>query len=532
MLRKGIISGCLLLLVFMLAGGFNVLAQEPKRGGIVSIPNYGDPARLDPHGETVLSVQQAHAGIYSSLLQWDPANPREIVPDLAVSYEASPDGTSYTFKLRQGVKWHDGEPFTAADVQASFDRLLDPKFRSPRCGALLRPIVERAETVDTYTVRIHLKFPAATFIRSIASSWCRIVAKHVLEKYGDLRKVEAQIGTGPFKFKRYERGSVIEWERNPDYYDPRYPYVDGVKIFILKGTARLLAAAKTGRIMISQTWPGLSPNAAEELRTVRGDKVRLYPDPLNNLAMLVVNSSKPPFDKRDMRRAVHLAIDRHELFTKLHDGIGAPCRILDPKIYGDFGLPAEEIESLPGCRKDKTEDLAEAKRLVAKHYPNGLDVEVVTRSIGDYLQRTELMVAQLRKVGIRGKIKAYDSASGIAQYRKGNFVLIGAQDAGMFLPDPSAPFGVWFYSKGGFNFGKWKDETVDRLHEAGLRERDTAKRRKIYHELQRHILTQDAPGAVIGGVYAWHFIDNRLHNYTHGLTMFDNNTFMKVWLDQ
>jgi len=506
--------------------------QQPQRGGTLNISTYGDPARLDPHSETPANVQWATAGIYSGLLQWDPANPREIVPDLATSYEGSPDGMTYTFHLRKGVKWHDGKPFTAADVEATFNRLLDPKFRSPRCGTLLRPLVARYETVDAYTVRMHLKFPAATFVRSIASSWCRIAAKHVLEQYGDLNKAEAQIGTGPFKFRRYERGSVIEWERNPDYYDSRYPYLDGVKMFILKGSARKLAAAKTGQLMMSQFWPGLSPTEAEELRGVRGDEVTMSTDPLNNLAMVVGNTTKPPFDKRDMRRAVHLAIDRHELFDKLHDGIGAPCRILDPRIYGDFALPVAEVEALPGCRRDKTEDIAEAKRLVAKHYPDGVDIEVVTRAIGDYVSRTELMVAQLRKVGIRGKIKTYDSASGIANFRKGNFELIGAQDSAMVLPDPSAPFGNWFISTAGFNFAKWNDPTVDRLHEAGLRERDPARRRQIYHDLQRYILTQDSPGAVIGGIYAWHFVDKRLHDYEYALTMFDNNTYMKVWLEQ
>lgn len=531
MVRKELLLIWAALLVPFLVAPGTAAAQTPKRGGIVHVPNYGDPARLDPHAETVLAVQQAHAGIYSSLLQWDPDNTKNIVPDLAASYKVSNNGKTYTFNLRRGVKWHDGKPFTAADVQASFDRLLDPKFRSPRCGSLMRPLVERAETVDSYTFRITLKYAAATFLPSVASSWCRIVAKHVLEKYGDLRKVEAQIGTGPFKFKRYERGSVIEWERNPNYYDSRYPLVDGVKIYMLKG-ARLLAAAKAGRIMISQTWPGISPNAAEELRSARGDQVELYSDPLNNVAMVLVNTTKPPFDKRDMRRAVHLAIDRTEIFQKIYEGIGSHCTILDPAIYGDFALPRAEVAKFPGCRKDKTADIAEAKRLVAKHYPDGVDIEVVTRAISTYVPRTQLVVAQLRKVGIRGKIKSYDSATGIATYRKGAFTLIGSQDGGVFMPDPHTPFALFFYSKGAFNFGKWNDPMVDRLMDRGLRARTKAERVKIYHQLQRRILKGDSPGAVVGGVYAWHFRDKRLKNYRHALTMFDNNTYMKVWLDQ
>jgi peptide/nickel transport system substrate-binding protein len=532
MLQKRTVLIGFMILAWALVSPVHVVAEEPQRGGVVTWFDYADPARLDVHTESPLGVQQATAGIYSGLLQYDPENPKAIIADLAERWEASNAGKTYTFHLRRGVQWHDGKPFTAADVKATFDRVLDPNFRSPRCGPLLKPIVESFEVVDDFTVRFHLKFPAATFVPSVASAWCRIAAKHVLERDGNLTQAKSQIGTGPFKFKRYVRGSLIEWERNPNYYDSRYPYVDGVMQFILPGSARQLAAAKAGKVMLWDTWPPMSKSRAMELKQARGDNVELYQWPLNTLWEVHFNTTKPPFDNKDIRRAVNLALDRQELIEKALEGAGVPCAILDPKLYGDYALPLEEVNTLPGCRQPKDQDLAEAKRLVAKHYPDGLDIEVAIRSVGNYVDRVQLVVAQLRKVGIRGTIKTYESAAGYSIYGKGDFVMIGSQDTAMFVPDPSSPFAVLFTSQAGRNWARWKDPKVDALADQGLREQDHAKRRQIYHELQRYLLTEDLPSVTIAWVEGWFFRDKRLRNYHPANTVYDNNTFMKVWISR
>jgi peptide/nickel transport system substrate-binding protein len=482
------------------------------------------------HGESPLSVQQVTAGVFSGLLQADPNDPTKIVPDLAERYEAAADGVTYTFHLRKGVKWHDGQPFSSADVKATFDRVLNPDFRSPRCGAMLKPLVAGVEAVDPHTVSIRLKFPAAPFISSVASAWCRIAAKHVLDKYGDLTKPEAQIGTGPFKFKRYDRGSVIEWERNPDYFVKGLPYLDGVKQFVLVGGARQLAAAKAGQIMLWDTWPPMKKSQADELKGARGDQVELYQWPINTIYMVHFNATKPPFNNKDVRRAVFLAIDRQELFTKAMEGSGVPCARMDPKLHGDFALPLEEVQKLPGCRQPKDQDVAEAKRLVAKHHPNGVDVEVAVRSVGNYVDRVQLVLSDLRKIGIRPTLKTYESAAGYAIYGKGDFDMIGTQDTAMVITDPSSVFSVLLTTNAGRNWEKWSDPKVDELAEQGLRERDPEKRKKIYHELQRYILTQDTGAVPIGWVEGWFFRDKRVQNYRPAPTIYDNSTFQNVWL--
>lgn len=523
----------ILLMAIMMAGAMaftsgSALAQ--RRGGIINWFIYADPARLDIHTETPIAVQQATAGIYSGLLQYSPDNPSKIVPDLATSWYAAKSGKTYYFNLRKGVKWHDGKPFTSADVKATFDRILDPDMKTPRCGSILKPIVKSVRAMDKYLVRFTLKFPAATLIPSLASAWCRVVAKHILERDGNLMAAKSQIGTGPFKFKRYKRGVVVEWERNPNYFIPGLPYLDGVKQFIIKDKTRQLSAAKAGQLHLWDTWPPMSKSRSMELKNARGDKIELYSHAINTIWAVHFNTTRPPFDKKDMRKAVMLGLDRQSLMLKAFEGLGLPCAVLDPNLYGDFALPLSEVNKLPGCRQPKDKDLAAAKALVKKHYPDGVDIEIVTRTVGNYVDRIQLVAAELAKLNIRATIKTYDSAAGYAVYRKGDFTMLGTQDTALYLPDPSAPFSILYTETASRNWGKWKDATINRLADAGLRESNKAKRIKIYREMQRYIITQDTQAVVIGWVEGWFFRDKRMMGYKPANTIYDNNTFMKVWL--
>jgi len=507
-------------------------AQQPKRGGVLDINNYADPGRLDPHTESSLSSLLAVAGVYSQLLMVDPEKPTEIVPDLAERYEASRDGKTYTFHLRRGVKWHDGAPFSAADVKATMDRLLEPSFRGPRCSAMLKPMVDRFEVVDDFTVRFVLKDSFPTFVHSIGSGWCLIAAKHVLERDGDLVQPKSQVGTGPFKFKRYVRDSIVEWERNPAYYDSRYPYLDGVRIFILKDAARRAFAAKAGQLHF-QVYPPLSEREMQDLRRQRGDALDFVKWPEGSVWTVHFNTTKPPFDNRDLRRAVFLVLNRQELIRKAYDNLGLPCVVLDPQIYGDFALPAAEVTATPGCRQPKEADIEEARRLVARHHPNGVDIEVVGRAAGNNLDDTQLVASELTRIGIRTTVKALEGASAFKAYAEGNFTLIGAQINTPSLNEPSSLFDLLYHSTGARNYGRFKDAKFDRLIEQARKEPDVAKRRAIYYELQRYILTEEPGGGVIvGAPYGYFLRDRRVRNLVLAPNLYSNNTFMRVWLDQ
>src|SRR6266508_4367738 len=506
--------------------------EKPRPGGVLTWFDYGDPGRLDVHAESPLVVQQATAGIWTGLLDYAPDNPSKADGVLAQPQTDSPVGQTETFDLRKGVKWHDGQPFSAADVKVSFDRILNPEFQSPKCGASLKPLVQSVEMLDAGTVEFRLKFAAAPFLPSLASAWCRVAAKHVLAKHNDLNQPEAQIGTGPFRFKKYERGSVIEWEKNPNYFIPGLPYLDGVKQFILVGGPTQLAAAKAAKVMLWDAWPPMRKTQADELARARQD-VDIFQASINTIFLVYLNSQKPPFNNPDMRRAVNLAIDRQELVAKALEGAGVPCAILDPKLVGDFALPPEEVNRTPGCRHPKDQDIAEAKKLVEKHYPSGRDIEVAVRSVGNYVDRAQLVLAQLRKVGIRGTLKTHESAAGFAAWGKGDFTIIATQDRSMDVNDPSGVFHIAYTTQAGSNYGRASDSRVDDLAERALKEANHDKRKQLYWELQRYLLTRgDHASVAVGWVEGWFFTDKRLRNYKPGLTTYDNNTFMKVWLAQ
>jgi len=519
-----------LLLVGMLASTVWVAAEEPRRGGSVTWFMASDPGRLALPIASTLGEHQAVAGLYSSLLQYDSEHPGDIISDLAERWKASSNGAVYTFHLRQGVQWHDGTPFTAADVLATFTRLLAPAFRHSPCGASLQPLIERFEALDDYTVRFHLRFPAASFLSTIASGWCQIVAKHVLERDGELSQGQRQIGTGPFRLHSYVQGSHITWVRNPHYYDSRYPYVDEVTQFILPHHMRPFATAQFSKVLLWPLWPPMSYSQAQELKAIRGDAIDIYQRSLNTVWAVHLNSSKPPFDSPAIRRAVHLALNRQALLDAVFAGAGVPCAILDPTVYGDWALHLEEVQTLPGCRQPKDADLAEARRLVATAYPNGITIDIAVRAVSDYLERAQLVVAQLHQIGIRGRIKAYESTTGWHVYGKGKYDMIGTQDTVMVMPDPSVPFTMLFASQARHNWSRWKAPTVDLLVDRGLRTQDPVERRTIYHELQRYLLTEDTPSIVIGWVAGWFFHDKRLRNYQPSPVGYANNSLMHVWL--
>ena len=501
------------------------IKQELQRGGVVTsfIPQI--PTQLDPHQIPTPDEMQAVAGLYSQLLQTDPEHPTEPLPDLAEQWTVDPKGVTYDFNLRHGVQWHDGAPFTSADVVATFTRLIKRKFRHSRCGSQLQSVLKRVEPLDQHRVRLRLSHPDAAFLSLIASPWCAIVAQHILTRDSDLSHVESQIGTGPFKLKKIMSGKYIEWERNPHYYDSRYPYIDGVKQIVVADPFRRFLAAQRGDVLLWHTNPAMLSHQVRALEQARGEVIRIDRQSLGAVWALHLNPNRPPFDLRDMRRAVHLALDRQTLLRK--DGV--PCAILDSSIFGGWALSMEEILVTPGCRQPKTADIASAKRLVAAHYPNGVTVDVVVRAIGDYLERSERVVAQLRQIGIRGRIKAYRSATGWRMFQKRRYTIIAAHDSAVDILDPDVLFTKLFAERAQHNWVRWRDATVESLVKQGQVEQDVTRRQHIYHQLQRYILSGDLPSIIIGWREGYFFHDQRLQNY-QPLAARLTHSFKKVWL--
>src|SRR5574341_2396580 len=237
------------------------------------------------------------APLYSTLLQFDPYNYQKIIGDLATEWKIAPDALTYTFKIHQGIRFHDGSPLTAADVKASYDKIIFPpagvrSFRTSSFSA-----VERVEAPDPGTVVFKLKFPSASLLNNLASPWNVIYPKKYLDRDPNYFKTNV-VGSGPFRFKHYTRGSTFEGERNPDYFVKDRPYLDGYKFFISPETAVRAAAIRSGRAY--SEFRDL-PNAdAEAIKKQLGDKVVVQETPVTAAWGIAVNTTVKPFnDARD-----------------------------------------------------------------------------------------------------------------------------------------------------------------------------------------------------------------------------------------
>src|SRR5262245_49174132 len=219
---------CLVASVLVALPGPAPAAETPRKGGVLLAVIGADPPSLDPHQESTFANIQLVAPLYSLLLQIDPYNYPKIIGDVATDWKISPDGLTYTFKLRQGIRFHDGSPLTSTDVKPTYDKIVSPPEGVASVRKEAYTAVDRIDAPDPTTVVFKLKFPSASLLGNLASPWNVIYPTKYLDKDPNYFKTNV-VGSGPFKFKSYTRGSTFEGERNPDYFVKDRPYLDGYK---------------------------------------------------------------------------------------------------------------------------------------------------------------------------------------------------------------------------------------------------------------------------------------------------------------
>src|SRR6059036_1998853 len=336
--------------------------QTPRRGGILLAAIGADAPSLDPHQETTFATMEMVAPLYSSLLQIDPLSYPKIIGDVAIEWKISPDGLTYTFKLRQGIRFHDGATMTAADVKATYDKIVFPPegVRSIRKNAY--SAIASVEAPDPATVVFKLKFPSASLLSNLASPWNVIFPKKYLDKDPNYFKSNV-VGSGPFKLKSYTRGSTFEGERNTDYFVKDRPYLDGYKFFISTETSVRAAALRSGRAWIEfRTMPQAE---VEAIKKQLGDKVVVQDTPATGLFGIAVNQTIKPFNDERVRKALTLGLDRYTASRVLYPiaslkDVGALMR---PGT--EFAMLESELQKLPGFGRDMEKNRAEAKRIRA-----------------------------------------------------------------------------------------------------------------------------------------------------------------------
>ncbi len=472
--------------VVLTMSGAAAAADTPRRGGVLLAVIGADPPSLDPHQESTFATLQLVAPLYSTLLQTDPYAYPKVIGDLATEWKIAPDGLTYTFKIRQGVKFHDGSPLSAADVKATYDKIVSPPPGTRSIRKNTYSAIATIEAPDPSTLVFKLKHPSASLLDNLASPWNVIYPKKYLDKDPNYF-MQHVVGSGPFKFKNYTRGSTFEGERNPDYFVKDRPYLNGYKFFISTETSVRAAAIRSGRAYIE--FRDLPNSEVEAIKKQLGDKVTVQHTPMTGQFGIAINNTVKPFNDERVRMALTLGIDRYTggkvLFplTGLKD-VGGPMRPAT-----EWALPEVELLKLPGYGRDMEKNRAEAKRLLAEAgYPNGFKVILKNRNIKlPYQDFAVFVIQEWRKIGIEAEHRPLETAAWFSDGRDtGSFELIVAptveanDDPDVFLRryttgDPQ-------------NWGRFSNPAIDDLFARQSRALDPAERKKAIYQLQKMVL--------------------------------------------
>ena len=466
-----------ILLGAALAVGWLATAQaQPRRGGTIVVGNDEDSVGLDPHLSVAFSSSNYFEHVYSGLLRFNAK--MELEGDLASSWDI-PDPRTFVFKLRKGVKFHNGREMTAEDVRYSIERIRDQKN-----GSVLRSVyanVERVEVPDAYTVRLRLARPDASLLGMLATRASYVVPKEEVEKHGTLQKVA--VGTGPFKLVEHVTGDFTRFVRNDQYFESGLPYLDGFTIKVIKDESSRLAALRKGTVDV--TW--IKATEIEEL--ARKEKGIVSADTPEARHLYVwLNTRQAPFNNVKLRQAVAAALDRQEIIDTVLLGHGKLTTAIPPAT-APFVLSPQETAALPFYRPDP----AMAKKLLAEAgVPNGFEFTLKTSAHSpDYVPAAQVMQRQLGKVGIAMKIEQVEWGALLNLARTGgDFHSIAF--ARIWYPDPEGYTYDTLHSKGSFNVGGYASPDSDRLLDEQRAIADTAKRVAVWKDLQR-FWAQDVP---------------------------------------
>ena len=480
----------------------------PAYGDLLIDASIGDASTLIPPLASDASSHDVAGYIYNGLIKYD--GDLNLVGDLAESWEISPDGLTITFKLRKGVKWQDGAPFTAQDVMFTYHLMVDPK--TPTAYGEDYKQVKKAEVLDDYTFRVTYPQP---FAPALGSWTLAILPKHLLEGQ-DITKSPLgrhPIGTGPFKFREWRTGDKIILSYNPDYFEGR-PYLNGYIYLVKPDQATMFLELKAGNI----DRMGLTP-----LQDKRQTEYAKFQETFNKYkyvsfayTYLGYNLEDQRFADRRVRQALTYAINKKEIVDGVLLGLGQEAT-------GPY-KPGTWFSNPNVSRFDYNPEKAKALLAEAGWHPNSpgilekdgkpFEFTILTNQGNDLRVRTgEIIQRRLRDVGILVKIRTVEWAAFLKEFiDKGRFeaVLLGWTTG----QDPDA-FDVWHSSKtkpGELNFIHYNNPKVDRLLEEGRHTFDREKRRQAYFRFQE-ILAEDQP-------YTFLFVPDALpavHKRFHGI---------------
>src|SRR6478609_195322 len=341
-------------------------AQTPKSGGVLRMYHRENPPSMSILEEATYSVNVSSMPIFSNLVIYDQHQAQNSIdnirPELATSWAWSDDKKSLTFKLREGVKWHDGKPFTSADVKCTFDMLegkSQNKFRkNPRKGWYFN--LDSVTTEGDFQATFHLKRPQPAMLAMLASGYSPIYPCHV----SAAQQRTNPVGTGPFKFVELKQNESIKLTKNPDYFKKGLPYLDGIEYTIVPNRSTAILGFVAGKFDI--TFPTeVSIPLMKDVKSQKSDAVCVLAQ-TNVATNLIMNRDAAPFNDENVRRALALSLDRKAFLDIMFEGKSVIGGALLPPPNGVWGLPAEELKNVVGYGGDVKKNREEARKLMEK----------------------------------------------------------------------------------------------------------------------------------------------------------------------
>lgn len=470
------------------AAGTGATAQatdKPVRGGTLVIANhYGEPNTYDCHAASGPNVMTRLAPHYSLLLQIDGDNYPQVKGDLARSWKVSPDGLVYEFKLHTGVKFHDGTPLTAQDVQASYERIRNPPPDVVSVRKAMYQDITSIEAPDAGTVIFRLSKPNAAMLQLLAVPFSCVYSARLMAQDPSY-PAKRVMGSGPFRFVRYVAGQEWVGERHEQYFKAPMPYTDGFRIVSVSRAADMTALA-SGQAMF-----GLRGMTADELArviSVRGDKSRIVgQDKATAVAFMVaINTQRPPLDDVRVRKALLLASDRWGASAALRNSYAMTRVGAYQRPTSSFARTDKELERLPGFGRDIEASRREARRLLAEAGHPALKLRFVNNR--SYAWVGVVLTDHLRQIGVTVEHVTLDTPQVVARRAAGDYELL-MDTLPEYLDDPTVQMAVFQpFKTNPANSSRSEDETADRLYESQKAEMDPGRRKEKVQALEEYLL--------------------------------------------
>jgi peptide/nickel transport system substrate-binding protein len=520
--------------ILLAAGTLAAPASAEKQGGTLHVLHRDSPPSMSIHEEATISTSMPMMGVFNNLVTFDPKEKQNklsnIVPDLAESWSWNADKTKLIFKLRQGVKWHDGKPFTAKDVQCTWNKLMgkDPDdFRKNPRASWYTNLDSVSLNGDNEAV-FNLKRPQPSFIALLASGYSPIYPCHASTKV--MRT--SPIGTGPFKFVEFRANEYVKVTKNPDYWKKGRPLLDGIEYTIIssRSTAVLAFLAHKGDMSFPYDWT--IPIAKDVQNQAANAVCEIGPTNVNT--NLIVNRDSPPFDNPEIRKAMALTLDRKAFIDILTEGQATIGGAMLPAPEGIWGMPLQMLKTLPGYDLDVKKNREQAHAIMQKlgYGPDKhLKVKVATRNIPVYRDPAVILIDQLKEIYIDAEMEVVETSIWHAKVTRKEYQ-VGLNLTGNGVDDPDQNFYENYKCGSERNYTGYCNPALDMLFDKQSGELDPEERLKLVWQID-YKLQEDGARPIIfhnRGATCW---QPELKGIVQQVNSIYNNWRMEdVWIDR